>query len=104
MKAVLAFSAIPAASKLQRARCTRTGRFVAWARAAALRLPAAPAVVPLLPAPAVVVVACTPSPRARVAVVVAVASPLRGAVAAVVAGVRSILARARCALLGRWAM
>lgn len=103
MKAVLAFSAIPAASKLQRARCTRTGRFVAWARAAALRLPAAPAVVPLLPAPAVVVVA-TPSPRARVAVVVAVASPLRGAVAAVVAGVRSILARARCALLGRWAM
>ena len=60
MNAVLAFSAIPAASKLQRARCTRTGRFVAWARAAALRLPSAPAVVPLLPSPVVVV--ATPSP------------------------------------------
>ena len=71
MTALLAFTALPAASKLQRARCARTGRFVAWARAAALRLPGAPAVVALLPAQAVVVVVAPPAPVVVVAAQVA---------------------------------
>ena len=60
MHAVLAFSNLSAAAPRQRARCVRTGRFVAWSRAAALRSPAAPAVVVLTPTPVVVVEAPTP--------------------------------------------
>ena len=82
MTAVLAFSNLSAAAPRQRARCSRTGRFVAWSRAAALRSPAAPAVVVLTPAPVATVE--TPAP------VVAAASPLR-VIARVAAG------------LGRWA-
>ena len=55
MLARIAFSNLPAADSRQRARCVSTGRFVAWSRAAALRSPAAPVVVPLLPAQAVTV-------------------------------------------------
>lgn len=118
MNAVLAFSALPAASKLQRARCARTGRFVAWARAAALRLPGAPAVVTLLPAPAVVVVvapspapvvvavvqveavevvaqvAPLSSPRAREGAAQVAPSPLRAVAVAVVAQAQALVADA----------
>lgn len=129
MTAVLAFSALPAASKLQRARCARTGRFVAWARAAALRLPGAPAVVALLPAQAVVVVVASPapvavvaqveaaevvaqvaplsSPRAREGAAQVAPSPLRVvavAAQALVAEAVALVADAAAALAGAWGL
>ena len=128
MTAVLAFSALPAASKLQRARCARTGRFVAWARAAALRLPGAPAVVALLPAQAVVVVvapspvvvvaqveaaevvalvAPLSSPRAREGAAQVAPSPMRAvavAAQALVAEAVALVADAAAALAGAWGL
>jgi hypothetical protein len=71
MHARIAFQNLTAADSRQRARCVRTGRFVAWSRAASLRLPGAPAVVVMTPAPVVMmddpapVVDVVSIPRAR---------------------------------------
>ena len=71
MHARIAFQNLTAADPRQRARCVSTGRFVAWSRAASLRLPGAPAVVVMTPAPVVMmddpapVVDVVSIPRAR---------------------------------------
>ena len=86
MEITLAFSNLKADAPRQRARCTRTGRFVAWVKAAALRVVGAPrvVVVPVNPAPPAV------APLTPVAPVVAVTAR---AVAPMVAAVRAVPAR-----------
>ena len=85
MNLTLAFSGLAADSPRQRARCSATGRFVAWVKAAALRVAGAP---PVVVAPVVAVAAAIAAP------VVAVA---RAVVAPVVAVASTIIAR-----VGRW--
>ena len=72
MDLILAFANVGSRSPRQRARCARTGRFVAWSKAAPLRaarhgqvvrVPVAP------PAPPVVVAVANPLPRPLVALV-----------------------------------
>jgi len=111
MQITLAFSNLKADAPRQRARCTRTGRFVAWVKAAALRVvgaprvvvvpvnPAPPAVAPLAPVAPVEPDAAIAAPVARVARAVAapVVAVARAAVAPVARAVSSIIAR-----VGRW--
>jgi hypothetical protein len=54
MEFSLAFAGLNAAAPRQRARCSVSGRFVAWSRVPQLRLPGAPRVV-VISAPVVVV-------------------------------------------------
>ena len=96
----LAFSDLDAASPRQRARCARTGRFVAWSKVPQLRVPGAPRVV-VIPPPVVsddmVEVVPVPAPLtlsgvvARVSSVVSTMPPrLAGAVAGAVAAVAAV--------------
>lgn len=99
MQARIAFQNFTAADPRQRARCVSTGRFVAWSRAASLRLPGAPAVVSMTPAP--VVGGVVPIPRARegfAAVVVLLALVVAGGqrlLALIATAARSTVAGAR---------
>ena len=99
MTLTLAFRGLAADSPRQRARCSVTGRFVAWVKAAALRVAGAPRVVvvpsTVEPADAAPVVAPVVSVAAAIAApVVAVA---RAVAAPVVAVASTIIAR-----VGRW--
>jgi phage-related minor tail protein len=117
MTLTLAFRGLAADSPRQRARCSVTGRFVAWVKAAALRVAgaprvvvvpstvepdaadAAPVVAPVTVPPVVAVAAAIAAPVARVARAVAapVVAVARAAVAPVARAVSSIIAR-----VGRW--
>ena len=102
MNLTLAFSGLAADSPRQRARCSVTGRFVAWVKAAALRVAGAPRVVVV---PSTVEPAADAAPPVVVAPVVAVAAAIaapvvavaRAIVAPVVDVVSTIIAR-----VGRW--
>ena len=97
----LAFSDLDAASPRQRARCARTGRFVAWSRVPQLRVAGAPRVV-VIPPPVVsddvAEVVPVPAPLtlsgvvARAAVVSTMPPLLAGAVAGAVAAVAGAVA------------
>jgi hypothetical protein len=52
MTFALAFNDLTAAAPRQRARCCRTGRFVAWSKVPQLRVPGAPRII-VIPAPVV---------------------------------------------------
>jgi len=105
MTFTLAFSTLAADAPRQRARCSASGRFVAWSKVPQLRAPGAPRLV-VIAAPLVVV-----ADVAEVAPVAPVveAPPLgigsalpigaRGFVAFVVAGARSLVATARAAVV-----
>ena len=92
----LAFSDLDADAPRQRARCARTGRFVAWSKVPQLRVPGAPRVVvipPLVVSDDVAEVVPVPAPLtlsgvvARAAAVVSTMPPLlAAAVAGAVAG------------------
>ena len=88
MDLLLAFVALPAGSPRQRARCAKTGRFVAWSKAAPLRR-AAPGEVVHVPLPALPACAEEEAPS--------VGGVVLSAAAAVVAGVRRV-----AAAVGRW--
>ena len=90
MNLILAFVALDAGSSRQRARCAKTGRFVAWSKAAPLRRAVAGQVVfvPQAPAPVAVI---------DEAPVVGGDSPVATTAAAVVDGARRLVATA-----GRW--
>ena len=97
MNLILAFAALDAGSSRQRARCAKTGRFVAWSKAAPLRravagqvlfVPQSPAAAPQVPATVAVI---------DEAPVVGGDSPVATAAAAVVDGARRLVAAA-----GRW--
>ena len=97
MNLILAFVALDAGSSRQRARCAKTGRFVAWSKAAPLRRAVAGQVVFVPQAPAE-----APQAPALVAVideapVVGGDSPVATTAAAVVDGARRLVATA-----GRW--
>ena len=96
----LAFSNLDAASPRQRARCARTGRFVAWSKVPKLRVAGAPRVV-VIPSPVVsddvAEVVPVPAPLtvsglvSRVASVVSTMPPLlAGAVAGAVGAVGAV--------------
>ena len=96
MNLILAFAALDAGSSRQRARCAKTGRFVAWSKAAPLRRAVAGQVVFVPQAPAE-----APQVPATVAVIdeapVGGDSPVATTTAAVVDGARRLVAAA-----GRW--
>ena len=111
----LAFSDLDAASPRQRARCARTGRFVAWSRVPQLRVAGAPRVV-VIPPPVVsddvAEVVPVPAPLtvsvvvARAASVVSTMPPLLAvaavaAVAGAVAAVASTITMVGRSLWGR---
>ena len=111
MTFTLAFSTLEADAPRQRARCSASGRFVAWSKVPQLRAPGAPRVV-VIAAPLVAVAdGVEVAPVVPVAPVapVAEAPPLgigsalpigaRGFVASVVAGARSLVATARAAVV-----
>ena len=112
MTLTLAFRGLAADSPRQRARCAATGRFVAWVKAAALRVagaprvvvvpssvePAAAAAAPVV-APVVTVAAAIAAPVARVAR--AVAAPVV-AVARTVSAPVARVASSIIARVGRW--
>jgi len=101
----LAFSNLKADAPRQRARCSASGRFVAWSKVPQLRAPGAPRVVVIAAPLGVVADGAEVAPVAPVAE----ASPLgigsalpivaRGFVASVVAGARSLVATARAAVV-----
>jgi len=103
MTLTLAFRGLAADSPRQRARCSVSGRFVAWVKAVALRVAGAPRVV-VVPS-TVEPVAADAAPPVVVAPVVAVAAAIaapvvavaRAVVAPVVDVVSTIIAR-----VGRW--
>ena len=117
MTLTLAFSGLAADSPRQRARCAATGRFVAWVKAAVLRVAgaprvvvvpsslepaaadAAPVVAPAVVAPVVAVAAAIAAPVARVAC--AVAAPVV-AVARTVSAPVARVASSIIARVGRW--
>ena len=102
MTLTLAFRGLAADSPRQRARCSVSGRFVAWVKAVALRVAGAPRVVVV---PSTVEPAADAAPPVVVAPVVAVAAAIaapvvavaRAVVAPVVDVVSTIIAR-----VGRW--
>ena len=115
MTFALAFSGLASDAPRQRARCAKTGRFVAWAKVPQLRVPGAPRVV-VIPAPVVEVAEVAEvAPVAPVAEVAPVAvvdgaeageappavstllNGARAAGAALVAGAAALVAGA-----GRW--
>lgn len=89
MNAHLAFPALEADAPRQRARCPRTGRFVAWAKVARIVARVAPVTSTAAPAPSVVVVApvavIIPARVSPVTVRAQVAAPAPSVVAAPVA-------------------
>ena len=100
MNLILAFTALEAGSPRQRARCAKTGRFVAWSKAAPLRRAVAGQVVFIPQAPPIGVVAVAAVDAPVVApVATAVAAPVGGGVAVAVALVaaagRSVAATVR---------
>ena len=99
MNLILAFAALDAGSPRQRARCAKTGRFVAWSKAAPLRRAVAGQVlfVPQAPLSTEVEVVEVEAPQ-----VGGVAAAAAGAVALVAAAGRSAAAAVR-SLAGRLA-
>ena len=104
----LAFSDLDAAAPRQRARCARTGRFVAWSRVPQLRVAGAPRAV-VIPTPVVSddMAEGVPVPApltfsgvvARVAAVVSTMPPrLVAAVAGSVAGAVAAVAAVACTI------
>ena len=111
MSFCLAFHNLDADAPRQRARCARTGRFVAWSKVPELRVPGAPRVV-VIPPPVVsddvAEVVSVPAPLtlsgvvARAASVVSTMPPqLAGAVAGAVAAVASTITMVGRSLWGR---
>ena len=101
----LAFSTLAADAPRQRARCSASGRFVAWSKVPQLRAPGAPRLV-VIAAPLVAVAdgaPVAPAAPAAEAPPLGIASALpivaRGFVASVVAGARSLVATARAAVV-----
>ena len=96
MTFTLAFSTLEADAPRQRARCSASGRFVAWAKVPQLRAPGAPRVV-VIAAPLVAVAdGAEVAPVAEAAPVV-IADGAPPVVAALVDGARAVAAAA-----GRW--
>ena len=102
MNAHLAFPDLEADAPRQRARCPRTGRFVAWAKVARIVARVAPVTSTAAPAPVVVVAPVAVIIPARVSPVTVraqVAAPAPSVVAATVASP----ARAEGGRAARWA-
>ena len=101
MTLTLAFRGLAADSPRQRARCSVTGRFVAWVKAVALRVAGAPLVVvvpsSVEPADAAAPVVVSPVVAVAVAIAAPVVDVARAIVAPVVDVVSTIIAR-----VGRW--
>ena len=101
MTLTLAFPGLAADSPRQRARCSVTGRFVAWVKAAALRVAGAPrvVVVPSTVEPDTADAAPVVAPVVSVAAAIAapVVAVARAVAAPVVAVASTIIAR-----VGRW--
>ena len=90
MNLILAFAALDAGSSRQRARCAKTGRFVAWSKAAPLRRAVAGQVLFIPQAPPIGGVEASAVAAPVVApVAAAVAAPVGGGVAVAVALVAS---------------
>ena len=102
MTFALAFNDLTAAAPRQRARCCRTGRFVAWSKVPQLRVPGAPRII-VIPAPVVdvaeVVEVAQVAPVSEVAPVAVVDGAEVEAAPLVVGGLFSI-ARTRSARVG----
>lgn len=102
MTFTLAFSTLKADAPRQRARCSASGRFVAWARVPQLRAVGAPRVVVVAAPLGVVADGAEVAPVAEAPPLgIGSALPIvaRGFVASLVAGVRSLLATARAAVV-----
>ena len=102
MAFTLAFSNLKADAPRQRARCSASGRFVAWARVPHLRAVGAPRVVVVAAPLGVVADGAEVAPVAEAPPLgIGSALPIvaRGFVAFVVAGVRSLVATARAAVV-----
>ena len=102
MTFALAFSSLPADAPRQRARCSASGRFVAWAKVPQLRAVGAPRVVVVAAPLGVVADGAEVAPVAEAPPLgIGSALPIvaRGFVAFVVAGVRSLVATARAAVV-----
>ena len=95
MNLILAFAALDAGSPRQRARCAKTGRFVAWSKAAPLRRAVAGQVlfVPQAPLSTEVEVVEVEAPLVE-AIDTAAAGPLGGGVAVATAGAVALVAAA----------
>ena len=101
MNLILAFAALDAGSSRQRARCAKTGRFVAWSKAAPLRRAVAGQVlfVPQTPLSPEVEVVEVEAPQVG-GVATAAAAPLGGGVAVAAAGAVVLVAAAVRTLAG----
>ena len=95
MNLILAFAALDAGSPRQRARCAKTGRFVAWSKAAPLRRAVAGQVlfVPQAPLSTEVEVVEVEAPQVG-GVATAAAAPVGGGVAVATAGAVALVAAA----------
>ena len=104
MNLILAFAALDAGSSRQRARCAKTGRFVAWSKAAPLRRAVAGQglFVPQAPLSTEVEVVEVEAPQVG-GVATAAAAPLGGGVAVAAAGAVVLVAAAVRTLAGRLA-
>ena len=102
MTFTLAFSTLEADAPRQRVRCSASGRFVAWSKVPQLRLPGAPRVVVIAAPLGVVADGAEVAPVAEAPPLgIGSALPIvaRGFVASLVAGVRSLVATARAAVV-----
>ena len=101
MTFALAFSGLASDAPRQRARCAKTGRFVAWAKVPQLRVPGAPRVV-VIPAPVAEVVevaeAAPVAPVAEAALVAGAGRWFRSKASALVAGARAAVAAGALAI------
>jgi len=104
MELTLAFVALDAGSARQRARCVKTGRFVAWSKAAPLRRAAPGEVVHVPLSPALPACAKEEAPLSPAPVVVEEEAPVVGGIAQVAAAVAVVVDGARrvAAAAGRW--